>query len=115
MLNSLQHGGRSRPFHANLLKAGQDVELFDWIYERVRWGTLLPSPQVAEGLARRVWCDCVWFLKTDQRPLTVATLPSLSLVLGLDSVAPWRVCVRTTICREIDGEANVVPILGRED
>jgi hypothetical protein len=87
MLNSLQHGGRSRPFRANLLKAGQDVELFDWIYERVRRGMPPSSPQVAEGLARRVWCGLCLVPKTCQTP---SGLPPSQASVWCLAWTPWR-------------------------
>jgi len=56
MLNPLRHGADSRAFRANLIKAGQDVDLFDRIHERVREQMPLADARVAEHLARRVWC-----------------------------------------------------------
>ena len=87
MLNSLQHGGRSQAFRTNLLKAGQGVELFDWIYQRVRWGMPTSSPRVAEGLARRVWCALCLVPKTDQRP---SGLPPSQASLWCLAWTPWR-------------------------
>jgi hypothetical protein len=68
MLNSLRHGDRSRAFRTNLLKAGQDVELFDWINERVREEMLAATPRLTEYLARRVWCALCRRPKTGERP-----------------------------------------------
>jgi len=58
-LNALKHGQYSQAFRSNLLKAGEDVVLYDWIYARV-----LESFQpvgkrqwrVAEQWARDTWC-----------------------------------------------------------
>jgi hypothetical protein len=87
MLNSLQHGGRSRAFRRNLLKAGQGVELFDWIYERVRWEMLTSSPRVAEGLARRVWCGLCLVRETGQRS---SGSPPSQASLWCVAWTPWR-------------------------
>ena len=52
MLNRLRHGARSRAFRANILKAGRDVELFDWIHQRVREEMPQAKASVIERLAR---------------------------------------------------------------
>jgi hypothetical protein len=87
MLNSLRHGGRSFAFRANLSKAGQDVELFDWIHERVREEMLAASPQVAERLARRVWCGLCLDRRTDQGP---SEPPPTQTSLWCVAWTPWR-------------------------
>ena len=68
MLNSLRHGNRSQAFRANLIKAGHDVDLFDWIHERLREEMPTASPRVAERLARRVWCGLCLNRRMDPRP-----------------------------------------------
>ncbi len=59
VLNALKHGRYSRAFRANLIKAGADAELFDWIQARI---VDCFSPRnarqfwQAERLAREIWC-----------------------------------------------------------
>jgi hypothetical protein len=59
VLNALKHGRYSRAFRANLIKAGADTELFDWIHARI---VDCFSPRnarqdwQAERLAREIWC-----------------------------------------------------------
>lgn len=59
VLNALKHGRFSGSFGENLIKAGADAELFDWIRGRVFDG-FRPLGHAerwqAEGLAREVWC-----------------------------------------------------------
>ena len=88
MLNSLQYGGRSRAFRTNLINAGLDVELFDWICERVRWEMLTSRPRVVEGLARRVWCRLCVVRNTGQRPSE--SQPSQASLWCM-AWTPWRV------------------------
>ena len=87
ILNSLRHGGRSQAFRANLIKARQDVELFDWIHERVREEMLTASPRVAERLARRVWCRLCLNRRTDQRP---SKPPPCQPSVWCLAWTPWR-------------------------
>jgi hypothetical protein len=87
MLNSLRHGGRSQAFRTNLIKAGQPVELFDWIHERVRSEILTSSPRVAEGLARRVWCGLCLARKAGQR---LSESPPSQASLWCMVWTPWR-------------------------
>jgi hypothetical protein len=59
VLNALKHGRYSRGFRQNLIKAGADLELFDWIHARI---VDCFSPRdarqswQAERLAREIWC-----------------------------------------------------------
>ncbi len=59
VLNALKHGRTSRAFGENLIKAGADAELFDWIRSRIFDGfqpRSVPERRQAERLAREVWC-----------------------------------------------------------
>ncbi len=59
MLNALKHRRYSRAFGENLVKAGADAELFDWIRSRIFDGFQplgVPERWQAEELARKVWC-----------------------------------------------------------
>ncbi len=87
MLNSLRHGRYSRAFRANLIKARQDVELFDWIHERVRDEMPAASRRDVEYLARRVWCGLCRGRKTGQRPEPV---PATRASLWSAAWTPWR-------------------------
>jgi len=87
VLNGLQHGGRSRAFRANLLKAGHDVELFNWIHERVREEMPAATPCAAEYLARRVWCALCRSPKIDQR---TKEPPPTQTSLWCVAWTPWR-------------------------
>jgi hypothetical protein len=87
MLNGLRHGGFSQDFRANLIRAGYDVELFDWIHERVREEMLTASPRVAELVARRVWCGLCLHRRTDQRP---SEPPPTQASLWCLAWTPWR-------------------------
>jgi hypothetical protein len=58
-VNALKHGRYSRDFRSNLLKAREDVALYDWIYARLREGCQpvgKPEWQEVERLARATWC-----------------------------------------------------------
>jgi len=109
MLNGLQHGGRSPALRTNLIKAGQSVDLFDWIHERVREEMPLAKPRVAEHLARRVWCGVSLDRSTSQGPKGSATHPSVTVVCGLDAVARRRPGDKATIHHDIDRSSNFVP------
>ena len=87
MLNSLRHGGRSGAFRANLIKAGQGVELFDWIQQRVREEMLQANRRLAEHLARRVWCALRLRRKAGQRPQEP---PPTQASLWCAAWTPWR-------------------------
>ncbi len=87
MLNSLRHGERSRAFRATLVKTGQDVELFDWINERVREQMRDANPRVAEYLARRVWCALCRPRQQGQKP---AKLLPTQVSLWCAAWTPWR-------------------------
>ncbi len=59
VLNALKHGRTSRAFGENVIKAGADAELFDWIRSRI-FDSFQPrsAPErwQAEELAQEVWC-----------------------------------------------------------
>ncbi len=60
VLNALKHGRTSRAFRENLIKAGADAELFDWIRSHIFDGfqpLSAPERWQAEELAREVWCQ----------------------------------------------------------
>ncbi len=59
MLNGLRHRRYSSAFGENLVKAGANAELFDWICSRIFDGfqpRSAPERWQAEELAREVWC-----------------------------------------------------------
>ncbi len=61
-LNALKHGGYGgRLFRSNLLRAREDVALYDWMYRQI-CDNFPPvgKPQwaQAERLARKAWCSC---------------------------------------------------------
>jgi hypothetical protein len=59
VLNSLKHGRYSKFFRENLIKAHEDVELYDHILERIKDHLNSQNSQEnlrAEMLAREVWC-----------------------------------------------------------
>jgi len=59
MLNALKHGRYSQAFRSNLLKAREDVALYDWIYARVCQSFRpvgKPQWRECERLARETWC-----------------------------------------------------------
>ncbi len=59
VLNALKHGRYSQAFRSNLLKAREDVALYDWIYARVRESYQpvgKPQWQEVERLARETYC-----------------------------------------------------------
>ncbi len=61
-LNALKHGGYAgRLFRSNLLRAREDVTLYDWMYRQI-CDNFRPvgKPQWAEAerLARKAWCSC---------------------------------------------------------
>ncbi len=59
VLNSLKHGRYSKFFRENLVKAHEDVELYDHILKRIKDHLDSQSSQEnlrAEILAREVWC-----------------------------------------------------------
>jgi len=87
MLNRLRHGTRSRAFRANLIGAGQNVELFDWIHKRVREEMLHANPRVVESLTRRVWCGLCLDLSTVWRPKDP---PPTHASLWCAAWTPWR-------------------------
>jgi hypothetical protein len=87
MLNRLRHGARSRAFRANLLKAGQKVELFDWIHKRLREEMPHASARVTECLARRVWCGLCLDRSTGQGPKNP---PPTQASLWCAAWTPWR-------------------------
>jgi hypothetical protein len=87
MLNGLRHGADSAAFRANLMKAGQNVELFDWIHKRVREEMPLAKPRVAEHLARRVWCGVSLDRSTSQGPKDP---PPTQASLWCAAWTPWR-------------------------
>src|SRR5260370_3100086 len=68
VLNALKHGRYSRAFRENLVKAGADAELFDWVRARVFDGFRPLAPRErcqAEQLAREVWCQA-WRARGDR-------------------------------------------------
>jgi hypothetical protein len=103
VLNALKHGRCSRGFRENLVKAGADAELFDWIRARVfdcfRPLSTLEHRQ-AERLAREVWCEA-WRASRERRQrlqgrvhlsedrLRRARAPSKGTVWCL-AWTPWR-------------------------
>jgi len=87
MLNGLRHGADSAAFRANLMKAGRNVELFDWIHKRVREEMPLAKPRVAEHLARRVWCGVSLDRSTSQGPKDP---PPTQASLWCVAWTPWR-------------------------
>ncbi len=61
-LNPLKHGGYAgRLFRSNLLRAREDVALYDWMYRQI-CDNFRPvgKPQWAQAqrLARKAWCGC---------------------------------------------------------
>ena len=88
MLNGLRHGCYSRAFRPNLLKARQNVELFDWIHQRL--GEEMPglNPHSTEYLARQVWCGLCRGRKAGQRPRRV---PPTRGAVWSAAWTPWRV------------------------
>jgi hypothetical protein len=74
-LNALKHGHRATHFRTRLAKAREDVELYDWILDRV-CSAFLPinaqDQRCADRLAREVWCDA-------RRVLGVRTKPESPL------------------------------------
>ena len=87
MLNGLRHGADSHAFRANLVKAGQNVELFDWIHKQVRLEMPHANPRVAEYLARRVWCGLCLDRRTGQGPKDP---PPTQASLWCAVWTPWR-------------------------
>ena len=87
MLNRLRHGARSRAFRANLIKAGQNVELFDWIHRRVREEMPREDARGTECLARRVWCGLCLDRSTSQAPKDP---PPTQASLWCVAWTPWR-------------------------
>jgi hypothetical protein len=59
VLNALKHGRYSQAFRSNLLKVGEDVALYDWIWARFR-ESFQPVGKRQwrenERLARETWC-----------------------------------------------------------
>ena len=58
MLNALKHGRYSRAFRGNLLKAREDVALYDWIYARF-CETFQPAASIALAGRRQARKACL--------------------------------------------------------
>ncbi len=93
VLNALKRGRTSRAFRENLIKAGADAELFDWIRARVFDGFKPLSAREqwqAERLARAVWCRAWQASRAGgQGGLRLGARPSRASVWCL-AWTPWR-------------------------
>ncbi len=96
-LNSMKHGRRAQNFRAILARAGQSLDLFDWILERI-CATLDPETSAsfleAEMTAREVW---IRFWRS-QRLKTYDALGSAPGSLrGLNGSPPQKTPVRIVV------------------
>ena len=89
MLNALKHGQYSQAFRSNLLKAREDVALYDWIYARV-CETFQPAGKQhwreCERLARKAWCA----LRRDRPQNGEARRPVVRGAVYAMGWTPWR-------------------------
>ncbi len=89
MLNALKHGQYSQAFRSNLLKAREDVALYDWIYARV-CETFQPAGKEqwrgCGRLARETWC----LLRRDRPKNGEARRPVVPCAVYSMGWTPWR-------------------------
>jgi hypothetical protein len=89
MLNALKHGQYSKAFRSNLLKAREDVALYDWIYARIL-ETFQPVGKrqwrVAKQWARETWC----LLRRERPKNGEAEGPLVEGAVWSMAWTPWR-------------------------
>jgi len=89
VLNALKHGRYSQAFRSNLLKAQEDVALYDWIYARLRDSTQpvgKPQWQEVERLARETYC----LLRRDPPKNGETARPRVEGAVWSTAWLPWR-------------------------
>ncbi|HWT84106.1 MAG TPA: hypothetical protein VN648_35585 [Candidatus Methylomirabilis sp.] len=90
MLNALKHGCRSRTLRQTLVRAQADVDLFDWVDDRVR--EAFPPATVRDHLAARylthqIWCT-LWRSRRSKAP--AESRPASSSSLWCTAWTPWK-------------------------